>query len=399
MLNKIFLIMVVTVFLFCNPAYGAIFTNGGFETGDFTGWSTGSYSGTVTGTVHSDYAYNSSYGTRLYASGASCAIWKYQTVDLTGIDNFTFTYKNVVVSGNAYAKTYVYIDSSCIYTDYNAGDWIIKEIDVSGYSGNHVFYFYCSAGSGTTEVYIDNFDIELPTPSVNYIAWSTFPPDSWAKGNYSRIYLRVPEEQNNFTFWYKTPCTDYTQTPIPKNYLHRYPSYSYVDNTWYYHYWKTCYHAVHGNYSAKLIIDGSDSSETIKYIPYLDLDVDMPDVIVIPVPEVFVDPPQWNVTIPDAYVNVSWLTNYTDFWDGLGESINTTQYATVGLLLIPFDALNTSISGIYGYVDDARGMLQGFDHCALIVRVGWDVIPNEIQTIFIGSAALGIVVFIYHRRT
>ena len=159
------------ILFFIIPVNAEIFTNGGFETGDFTGWSFGSYASTVTSNVHSDYSYDSNYGTRLYASGTSCAIWMYQTIDLTDIDNFTFRYKNVAVSGNEFAKTYVYIDGSCIYIDYNAGDWILKEIDTSGYSGNHVFYFYCSAGAGTTEVYLDNFDVigTLPASGDLYI--------------------------------------------------------------------------------------------------------------------------------------------------------------------------------------------------------------------------------------
>ena len=401
MLNKIFLVMVGLILISCSPVSATnLIINGDFETGNLNGWSTW---GTVDPWTISSDSYEGTYST---ASDYGIYENIKQTIDFTEVSTVTF-YSKVIGYSFGDFRFGAYMDSTsstlgtCLWSA-GAGehDWTLRTIDVSGYTGYHTINFFGGVGtSGQIRVRIDNIMADDGIGGADeFITWTTCPTDSWAKGNYSMIWVRVPEEHNNFTFWYKTPSTDYTQISIPKNYLHNYPAYNYVDDTWYYHYWKTCYHAVHGNYSAKLIIDGSDSSEITTYIPYLDLDVDMPDVITIPVPDVFIDPPQWNVTIPEAYINVSWLTNYTDFWDGLGESINTTQYATVGLLLIPFDALNTSLSGVYGYVDDASGMVQGFDHCALIVRAGWDVIPNEIQTIFIGSAALGIVVFIYHRR-
>ncbi len=139
-------------------------------------------------------------------------------------------------------------------------------------------------------------------------------------------------------------------------------------------------------------------SEKTIYVPYLDSNVEVPDVIIIPIPDVYVDPPQWNVTLPPKYDNVSWLVDYTTFWDGVGNSINHTQYATVGLLLVPFEALNNSMSVIYAHANDASTMLQGFEHCSIIVMSGWNLIPVEIQTLFIGAAALGVVIFILHRR-
>lgn len=235
------------------------------------------------------------------------------------------------------------------------------------------------------------------TPLPSYITWTTHPPDSWKVGNYSTLVIGVPEEYKNFTFEYKTPSTNYTTMSIQKNIIPK--TFDYTEGKWYYWFSKAVYHSTYGNYSCRITHPEMETEIKTVSVPYFNPDVALPPVVIIPIPDVWVDPPQWNVTIPDKYQNVSWLTNYTVFWGGVGNSTNYTLYATAGLLLTPIEMLNSSISTVHEYTTTAGGMIAGFEHTAIIIKVGWDIIPDDIQNIFIGTAALGIVIFIYHRRT
>lgn len=285
----------------------------------------------------------------------------------------------------------IYVDSVLLDSFSTTAIGGFHAVDTSSLSGFKTIKFNTPLTTGYT--YVDNILLSDPAPS--YIAWTTYPPDSWAVGNYSTLIISVPDTAV-FDFYYKIPEGEYVLTPIQKSFFGRY--WNIEEGCFYQDYLKTCYHAAYGNYSAK-IIGNIAASEENRYVPYFNPEIDIPDVIVIPIPDVYVDPPQWNVTLPPKYENVTWLNDYTVFWDGVGNSINYTMYATVGLLLIPVEMLNSSVSTIHTYAVSASGMVSGFEHCAIIVKVGWDVIPPEMQSLFIGAACLGLVIFLYHRRT
>lgn len=380
-MKRFFLILFFLFLVLINPVGAVGIPDPSFESGNLDDWvvlqNTGSHAA-VLGGVYGDYCAHLShtgYNAERLAIGAgecnSCSFWGKKSGAGSGDVRFDYNVR-VPVTSSTWQKYY-----------YNNSFTSIEMI--------------AAGGGDSVTMWIDHFRFnnEPDTPK-NYITWDTSPPDTWSKGNYSTLIVGVPYDMD-FDFYYKVPNGDYVLTPIQKSFIGRY--YNVEAGEFYQDYAKICYHAVHGNYSAKLVIDGFESSQTDVYIPYIDLDIDPPDSIIIPIPDIIVAPPNWNVTVPPKYDNVSWLTNYTDFWDGVGDSINYTQYATVGLLLTPLEALNTSVHTLFVYVDDASGMIQGFEHCAIIVRSGWDVIPSEIQTLFIGSASLGVVVFLLHRRT
>ncbi|AKB32822.1 cell surface protein [Methanosarcina siciliae HI350] len=77
------------------------FTNPGFETGDFTGWTTGSTTSISTSKIHSG-----AYGTHLDMSGTQDTNFVQQSVDLTNVASFSFW-----GYGESTTRTYyVYID-------------------------------------------------------------------------------------------------------------------------------------------------------------------------------------------------------------------------------------------------------------------------------------------------
>ena len=405
MLNKIILISIMMVFLFCHPASAVnLIQNGDFETGDNTGWDGSSHNAPIYSRIanvcipypHCYSGYDSTYGLGYSAQNYQLAYIN-QSIDLTNVDNLTFYYE-LSKRGSGYLAVGFGDTSSVIWQTSSVTSWIPVNIDVSGYSGitNIFFYAKCTASLGLAGTLDDIVADSITPPPANYITWETFPPDSWKVGNYSTLMVGVPASLKNFTFFYKTPSTDYIEMPIQKHFIHK--TFNVEEGEFYYYYAKFPYHATYGNYSAKIELNEAVLDSKSVIVPYFDPDITLPDTVIIPVPEVFVDPPQWNVTVPEEYGNVTWLTDYTAFCDGIGNSLNYTTYATVGLLLIPLEMLNGSVTTVNEYATDAAGMVQGFEHCSIIIKVAWDIIPSEIQTLFIGAAALGLVVFLYHRR-
>jgi hypothetical protein len=110
-------------------------------------------------------------------------------------------------------------------------------------------------------------------------------------------------------------------------------------------------------------------------------------------------PNYWNMTIPDKYQNVTWLTNYTTYFNEMGGTINTTLYSVSGWVISPLMSLNNTVYSLRYYMADTHDMVASISHLHMMVNYGWAVIPTEIKTIFTGAAAIGVCIFLFKRRT
>ena len=158
--------------------------NGGFETGDLTGWSSGGDKSTgsdyFSATVQSDLKHSGSYSCKLFARTSSTGnwveVWIAQNVDLTGVDTLEFWYRITETSVEddwPVTAFRVYIDSNTVFgisARNPMGSWEKVSINVSGYNGVHTIKFLAEAlkmdpfatYSSRITVYIDD---------VKAIAW------------------------------------------------------------------------------------------------------------------------------------------------------------------------------------------------------------------------------------
>lgn len=128
-----------------------VFSNGGFETGDFTDWAT-TYdgSGTCVATVNTSAKYFNSYGCELQSIADTpgyADVVISQNIDLTGISSISFRYKVVesTVSDSEWESRYtrLYISIMQEFTEHeilsttspSTGDWIEVSYDTSSLSG------------------------------------------------------------------------------------------------------------------------------------------------------------------------------------------------------------------------------------------------------------------------
>lgn len=400
MIKKIILISLVMGFLFCGPASAVnLITNGDFETGDFTGWNytSGAQAPFITylGGAWGDHTAQLIVPQH---AGTCILIQEYNNANAHNISfdiqrcSSGFYPSRVEIYNNDDIVVQLGPESATIYNGHFS-------IDLTAYTGQGKVLFYANSGTTHTEyLRVDNVVVEDGSPEpTNYITWSTYPEDSWSVGNYSMITVGLPRPPDPVDFYIKTPTTDYIKKPLTKSPLVK--TWNTEEAQWYYQYFHTVYHVQSGNYSCKIV---NSSANFIEYsditIPYDSPDIPIPDVITIPTPDPIETPPEWDVTIPESYENVSWMINYTDYWDNLGMNINDTLYSTVGLIFIPLEVMNESVYTVYTHINSAANIVNGFEHTHVIIQVAWDVIPGNIQTIFIGSAAVGVGLFILHRR-
>ncbi|QSZ68328.1 DUF3344 domain-containing protein [Methanofollis aquaemaris] len=137
-------------------------TNGGFETGDITGWTitgTDEYRGEAT----SSCKYSGTYALYLKAGDPEVGTFSAsQTVDLTGVDAITFW--SYLGQGAPHVK----IDDTDVVTDIYDFSWTEHTIDTSNYSGNHTLTFYLPESSPNINFYVD----DISAVSGGITAWS-----------------------------------------------------------------------------------------------------------------------------------------------------------------------------------------------------------------------------------
>lgn len=110
-------------------------------------------------------------------------------------------------------------------------------------------------------------------------------------------------------------------------------------------------------------------------------------------------PDDWNMTIPDKYQNVSWLTNYTGYFDDMRYSINGSLYGVTGLVIEPLQSLNETVHVLRYHISNSTNMVAEYSYLSVIVYYGWGALPVEMQTIFVGIAAAGACIYLFKRRT
>lgn len=169
-------------------------TNGGFETGDFTGWTEYQNS-----TVSSSVAHAGTYSNRIYVSGdPGPSAGTYQFINLTNVDSLSFWYYIGTNSGN-WASAY-WLDSSSNAVTFasnsshdTVGVWHQIIVDTSMYSGSTQFQIQAAAGvpsppapspiHGTIEIYFDDISaISTPPMQINI-------SDSWKEVDTVKINI------------------------------------------------------------------------------------------------------------------------------------------------------------------------------------------------------------------
>lgn len=135
-------------------------TNGGFEDGDFTGWTHSSDDWQVT----TDAARSGTYGAQASPEGYD-TWYLYQTIDVTGystldgyfkIPEYNITGYGVVhIDISIYTTGWYLIDTliSEYYTEENLPeeDWVHVNYDTSLLSGNIILYIYIHSTDGGPE--------------------------------------------------------------------------------------------------------------------------------------------------------------------------------------------------------------------------------------------------------
>ena len=173
-------------------------TNGGFETGDFTGWSNSG------GTIVSTTVHDGTYSANIHKSGTGGPYTGYfsQSIDLTNVDKLTFWYYIDTNSGQWSLSYYFNAPTSgnivVIASDDTPGTtgaWVEYEVDTTSKSGSHTFGVYCSAGVpsppapeplfGEISVFFDDFSAVTTIPIQINIS------DSWKEVNTSGCQINI----------------------------------------------------------------------------------------------------------------------------------------------------------------------------------------------------------------
>ena len=178
---RFWLFLVVLLLSVGNASAINQFTNGGFETGDLTGWTTYSESPdpAESWTVDSAYSNNSDYGLSMFSpvgsSGYLSKMCIEQSVNLTNVDFINFDLKIPSMAGYPSACAFrVYMDGrsgTVIYSNASTTDWINVNINVSSDNGVHVIAFlnYVNGATSLSSMtsYLDNIIADGEPPKIN----------------------------------------------------------------------------------------------------------------------------------------------------------------------------------------------------------------------------------------
>ena len=158
------------------------FTNSGFETGDFTGWTTGSTTSISTSKIHSGV-----YGTHLDMSGTQDTNFVQQSVDLTNVESFSFW-----GYGESTTRTYyVYIDDVLVAQPAATSNVWTQYTIPTNYSGVHTvavkwigsYSFGADIDDFSTNYVYANFTatptLGIAPLAVQFTDNSTGSPTSW----------------------------------------------------------------------------------------------------------------------------------------------------------------------------------------------------------------------------
>ena len=160
MMRKILLLLLILLLLFSSIASAEErIVNGGFETGNFSGWTIGYiYGGSMSITSINSHSGTYSYYTHFGSSPGQTNL--HQNVDFTDVPTLTFwaktQYDNPVIN--------VRIDGGSIYIVYPPSSWTKYNVDVSSYSGVHNLQFGC--GLDSDWLFIDDVSAFSTSPSI-----------------------------------------------------------------------------------------------------------------------------------------------------------------------------------------------------------------------------------------
>ena len=393
--TSIIILIWFTIIIFFTSNVSAQVVNGDFSNG-LSGWS-----------PSPSNKWSVSGGQAVGYSNANCYLS--QSIDLTGYDTLTFNASAIIVY-DSYIR--VRILNTGI-SKYITGGMKPYECDVSSFSG-----FYT-------------------------LQLGVYPDASYSQGKFDDFILIEPPPNNSISFNPDVPISNQTQQYFNYTVNSTYEDYMYfVTSVWHAPYnlsdlylienWlnveqvgeniqlnnpfsdlQTYHLNLYATTSAPPVVSESfliaSSNEiyinrsytgSIPPIPDPEPDPDPydPDPNPIEDPNTTI-PDDWNMTIPDKYQNVSWLTNYTGYFDDLTYSINNTLYSVTGLVIKPMQSLNETVHILRYHISNSKNMVAEYSYLSVIVYYGWGVLPVEMQTIFIGVAAAGACIYLFKRRT
>lgn len=141
--TKSTILFIILISIFSIPVNAEVI-NGGFETGDFTGWTKIGANPAMGIFGPGTYTHSGSYGLRIMQMFAgTCGVQ--QSIDCSNYNNLSFWYKNTD-QGSGYGVLKVYIDDDLKHS-LGGSSWINYHLDISNYSGSHVIKFMSSASN------------------------------------------------------------------------------------------------------------------------------------------------------------------------------------------------------------------------------------------------------------
>ncbi|WP_440946955.1 PKD domain-containing protein [Methanosarcina sp. T3] len=173
-----------------------LITNGGFETGDFTGWAHVTGSASTPTVVLSSGAITGTYSCNICAASDGSPAYISQAIDLTGVSAVTFKMKRLSTPGTATFR--VYAGTDIVYSDTGGGTTVESNSVPVSYSGSYTLKWQTSwtAGNGYW-VKLDDISAlqAVVTPVAGFTADTT-------SGNYPLTVHFTDTSTNTPTEWY-----------------------------------------------------------------------------------------------------------------------------------------------------------------------------------------------------